>query len=57
MCNLAKNYIRWIEDESKKTKDQLAIRNVGKIDPQRHLMQVKSIIIDSEILENNFFFY
>ena len=33
MCNLAKNYIRWIEDESKKTKDQLAIRNVGKIDP------------------------
>ncbi|EAR97143.1 Mov34/MPN/PAD-1 family: proteasomal regulatory protein rpn11 and signalosome complex protein (macronuclear) [Tetrahymena thermophila SB210] len=38
MCNLAKNYIRWIEDESKKTKDQLAIRNVGKIDPQRHLL-------------------
>ncbi|KAL4488945.1 hypothetical protein ABPG72_005732 [Tetrahymena utriculariae] len=38
MCNLAKNYIRWIEDEAKKTKDQLAIRNVGKIDPQRHLL-------------------
>jgi len=55
MCNLAKNYIRWIEDESKKTKDQLAIRNVGKIDPQRHLMQVINIIIDLEIIENNFF--
>lgn len=40
MSNLAKNYIKWIEDESKKTKEQLAIRNVGKIDPQRHLLTV-----------------
>lgn len=38
MATLAKNYIKWIEDESKNTKEQLAIRNVGKIDPQRHLL-------------------
>ncbi|EGR31273.1 hypothetical protein IMG5_114830 [Ichthyophthirius multifiliis] len=39
MSQQAGNYIKWIEDEQQKTKLQLAIRNVGKIDPKKHLQQ------------------
>lgn len=37
MVKLAKDYIKALEDEEKMTPEQLAIKNVGKIDPKRHL--------------------
>lgn len=40
MLNLAKLYMKSIEEEIKckgQNEDKLAIRNVGKIDPKRHL--------------------
>lgn len=40
MCNLAKTYTKWIEDEMKKSKQELIVSTVGKQDPKRHLMQV-----------------
>jgi len=37
MINLAKTYTNRVEEETKKSKDELAIKNVGKIDPKRHI--------------------
>lgn len=39
MTKLAFEYQKWIDEESKKTSQELKIRNVGKIDPQKHLEQ------------------
>ena len=40
LCNLAKIYSKWIDDEMKKTKQELVVSTVGKQDPKRHLLQV-----------------
>ena len=37
ICNLAKSYGKWIDEEMKKTKTQMIVSNVGKLDPKRHL--------------------
>merc|ERR1719461_2239850 len=37
MLTLAKNYDKALEEEEKMTPEQLAIKNVGKQDPKRHL--------------------
>ena len=37
MLTLAKNYDKALEEEEKMTAEQLAIKNVGKLDPKRHL--------------------
>lgn len=39
MLTLAKNYNKSIQDEEKLSKEKLAIYNVGKLDPKRHLLQ------------------
>jgi len=39
MLELAKNYNKAIQEEEKLTKEKLAIHNVGKLDPKRHLLQ------------------
>ncbi|XP_058805146.1 26S proteasome non-ATPase regulatory subunit 14 [Phymastichus coffea] len=50
MLELAKNYNKALEDEEKMTPEQLAIKNVGKQDPKRHLeekvdnLMVKNIV-------------
>ena len=40
LCVLGKTYSKWIDDEMKKTKQELVVSNVGKQDPKRHLLQV-----------------
>jgi hypothetical protein len=30
MCDLAKSYTKWIEDEMKKTKTEMVVTNIGK---------------------------
>merc|ERR1712203_1274080 len=37
MLDLANNYNKALEEEDKMTPEQLAIKNVGKQDPKRHL--------------------
>jgi 26S proteasome regulatory subunit N11 len=39
MCNLSKNYSKWIEDEIKKSKQELIVSTIGKQDPKRHLQE------------------
>ena len=37
ILSLASQYHKCLEDEAKMTQEQLAIKNVGKVDPRRHL--------------------
>ncbi|PAA70709.1 hypothetical protein BOX15_Mlig006117g2, partial [Macrostomum lignano] len=37
MLDLTRSYHKALEDERQMTKEQLAVKNVGKIDPKRHL--------------------
>jgi 26S proteasome regulatory subunit N11 len=48
MLELAKSYNKALEEESSMTPEQLAIKNVGKLDPKRHLEEK----VD-EVLTNN----
>ncbi|OQV15976.1 26S proteasome non-ATPase regulatory subunit 14 [Hypsibius exemplaris] len=50
MVKLAKDYIKSLEDEDKMTPEQLAIKNVGKIDPKRHLEEkVDHLLVSNTI--------
>mmetsp|Transcript_7368 Transcript_7368/g.10208 ORF Transcript_7368/g.10208 Transcript_7368/m.10208 type:complete len:311 (+) Transcript_7368:691-1623(+) len=51
MLELAKNYNKWIEEEDKLTKEKLAIHNVGKLDPKRHLAQDVEKLMTSNIVQ------
>jgi len=51
MLDLAKNYNKEIHDEEKLTKEKLAIHNVGKLDPKRHLQQDVEKLMTSNIVQ------
>lgn len=51
MVELAKNYNKNIQDEEKLTKEKLAIQNVGKLDPKRHLQQDIEQLMTSNIVQ------
>jgi len=51
MCTLAKNYNKALEDEEKMTKQELAIKNVGKQDPKRHLEEVVDQMLTDNITQ------
>merc|ERR1719198_1184422 len=51
MLNLAKLYKTSVEEEDKMTKEQLAIKNVGKQDPKRHLEEKISVLMASNITQ------
>jgi len=46
-----KNYIKSLEEEEKMTPEQLAIRNVGKQDPKRHLEENVDALMTSNIVQ------
>lgn len=52
MVALAKAYNKSIEDEEKLTAKQLAIKNVGKQDPKRHLEENVSAPMTSNIVQS-----
>lgn len=52
MVALAKAYNKAIEDEEKLTKQQLAIKNVGKQDPKRHLEESVDSLMTSNIVQS-----
>lgn len=49
---LAKSYNKLIQDEEKITKEKLAIHNVGKLDPKRHLQQDVESLMTSNIVQS-----
>jgi len=51
MLQLAKNYNKSLEEEEKLTPQQLAIRNVGKQDPKRHLEESVNELMMSNIVQ------
>ncbi|CAG5097327.1 Similar to Rpn11: 26S proteasome non-ATPase regulatory subunit 14 (Drosophila melanogaster) [Cotesia congregata] len=51
MLELAKNYNKSLEDEEKMTPEQLAIKNVGKQDPKRHLEEKVDMLMSTNIVQ------
>lgn len=51
MLLLAKNYDKALEEEEKMTPNQLAIKNVGKQDPKRHLEEKCGILMSTNIVQ------
>ena len=51
MLELANNYNKALEDEDKMTPEQLAIKNVGKQDPKRHLEEHVDVLMTTNIVQ------
>lgn len=51
MLALAKLYNKSVEEEDTMTAEQLAIRNVGKQDPKRHLQEKVDVIMTTNIVQ------
>jgi len=51
MLDLANNYNKALEEEDKMTPEQLAIKNVGKQDPKRHLEEHVDVLMTSSIVQ------
>lgn len=51
MLDLANNYTKALEEEEKMTPEQLAIKNVGKQDPKRHLEENVDILMTRNIVQ------
>ncbi|XP_065177572.1 26S proteasome non-ATPase regulatory subunit 14-like [Sycon ciliatum] len=49
MLELAKAYVKSVEEEDKMTPEQLAIKNVGKQDPKRHIEEQVDVLMTSNI--------
>ncbi|KAI6230094.1 26S proteasome regulatory subunit RPN11 [Aphelenchoides fujianensis] len=52
MLKLAKLYKKALEEEEKMTEEQLAIKNVGKLDPKRHLSETVNSLLADNIIQN-----
>jgi len=52
MLKLAKLYKKALEEEEKMTEEQLAIKNVGKQDPKRHLGETVSKMLADNIVQS-----
>ena len=51
MLKLAQNYDKALEEEDKMTPEQLAIKNVGKQDPKRHLEDKVDVLMTTNIVQ------
>lgn len=51
MLGLAKHYNKAVAEEDTMTAEQLAIRNVGKQDPKRHLQEKVDVLMTSNIFQ------
>ncbi|KAF1764044.1 hypothetical protein GCK72_003990 [Caenorhabditis remanei] len=52
MLKLAKNYKKALEDEKNMTDQELAIKNVGKMDPKRHIADEVSKMLNDNIVQS-----
>lgn len=51
MLVLAKTYNKAVEEEDTMTPEQLAVKNVGKLDPKRHLEEHVEVLMTSNIVQ------
>lgn len=51
MLELAKTYNKALDDEEKMTAEQLAVKNVGRQDPKRHLEEQVDVLMTSNIVQ------
>lgn len=51
MLKLAKDYDKSLEEEEKMTAEQLEIKNVGKVDPKRHLEEKVDILMTNNVVQ------
>jgi len=51
MLQLVKNYDKALEEEEKMTAEQLAIKNVGKMDPKRHLEEKLDVLMTNNVVQ------
>lgn len=51
MLQLAKNYDKALKDEETMTSEQLAIKNVGKLDPKRHLEEKVDVLMTNNVVQ------
>jgi len=51
MLQLVKNYDKALEEEEKMTAEQLAIKNVGKMDPKRHLEEKVDVLMTNNVVQ------
>lgn len=51
MLQLTKNYQKLVEDEGKMTKEEIAIANVGKLDPKKRLEENVTSMMSSNIVQ------
>ena len=51
MLDLAKTYNKALEEEEKMTPEQLAVKNVGRQDPKRHLEEEVDVLMTSNIVQ------
>jgi len=52
MCTLAESYSKWIDMEMTKTKTEMIVSTVGKVDPKRHLQQNVEELMGSNISQS-----
>lgn len=51
LCVFRSRYKTSVEEEDKLTKEQAAIKNVGKQDPKRHLEERVSVLMATNIVQ------
>merc|ERR1739848_728844 len=51
MIKLVKNYKKMVDEEQQMTKEKLAIRHVGKINPKRHLEEKVEVLMSENITQ------
>jgi 26S proteasome regulatory subunit N11 len=51
MLELAKSYQKLVEDEGKLSPEKLAILNVGKVDPKKHLEEEVTRMMSDNIVQ------
>lgn len=51
MLELAKNYSKSVDEEGKLTTEQMEVKNVGKMDPKRHLTEHVDVLMSNNITQ------
>lgn len=51
MLELAKNYSKAVDEEGKMTSEQMEVKNVGKMDPKRHLKKHLDVLMTNNITQ------
>merc|ERR1712226_70390 len=51
MLKLAKAYNKSLEEEDKMTAKQLELKNVGKMDPKRHLEETVDVLMNNNVVQ------